>query len=298
MAKKYVVYTVVVGGYDEILQPIVIDDRFDYILFTAEKTFDRIGVWEIRSFDYHNDDKTRESRYPKMHPEVLLPEYEASLYIDANLSIAQKEIYDGFKSFCEQDEDWAGILLWESIYEQAFYIMANRLDKEITVFEICHKLREEGYPRHNELHENNVIYRKNNEVCKRINEMWWDLYCRFSRRDQLSLDYALWKHPEVRLGMILPRGERAIDSGRFYYNHHNNSADATRHIKVGHFEFVRDKIRAILSEKRKSFEDFHYWLYGQPLFISRVLLFLWGMVYTPKCLVRFWKRRGLLITPN
>lgn len=32
--KKKVIYTVLVGGYDNLMQPQVIDDSFDYICFT------------------------------------------------------------------------------------------------------------------------------------------------------------------------------------------------------------------------------------------------------------------------
>ena len=34
--KKCVIYTAMVGGYDEIMQPLVVDDRFDYILFSND----------------------------------------------------------------------------------------------------------------------------------------------------------------------------------------------------------------------------------------------------------------------
>ncbi|MBR5328436.1 MAG: hypothetical protein IKV31_07870 [Paludibacteraceae bacterium] len=43
--KKYAIYTAMVGGYDEIMQPTVIDDRFDYILFSNDIKEDRVGVW-------------------------------------------------------------------------------------------------------------------------------------------------------------------------------------------------------------------------------------------------------------
>ena len=34
--KDFVVYTVLTGGYDNILQPLVVDDRFDFILFSND----------------------------------------------------------------------------------------------------------------------------------------------------------------------------------------------------------------------------------------------------------------------
>ena len=42
------IYTSVVGSYDDIRQPLIIDERFDYVLFTDNVTVDRIGVWQVR----------------------------------------------------------------------------------------------------------------------------------------------------------------------------------------------------------------------------------------------------------
>ena len=44
------IYTCIVGGYDELQQPAVVEDGFDFICFVGmgEKTLDRIGVWGVR----------------------------------------------------------------------------------------------------------------------------------------------------------------------------------------------------------------------------------------------------------
>ena len=41
---KGVIYTSLVGSYDNVRQPLVIDERFDYLLFTDNVTTDMIGV--------------------------------------------------------------------------------------------------------------------------------------------------------------------------------------------------------------------------------------------------------------
>ena len=43
---KYVIYTCIVGGYDELLQPAVTDPDFDFVCFVGrgEKTADRIAM--------------------------------------------------------------------------------------------------------------------------------------------------------------------------------------------------------------------------------------------------------------
>lgn len=45
--KDFVIYTVLVGGYDDVLQPKVVDDRFDYILFSNDFKETKQGIWNI-----------------------------------------------------------------------------------------------------------------------------------------------------------------------------------------------------------------------------------------------------------
>ena len=280
---KFVVYTVMVGGYDEILQPIVVDERFDYVLFTDVKKAERLGIWEIRTFDYHHDDKTRESRYPKMHPEELLPEYVASLYIDANVQIVDARLYEKVISLNEELVDWAGIspypaVLQDCIYEHAYWVVVNELESEKSMLELCHFLRKEGYPRHGGLFENNAIFRKNNERCRRTNALWWNMYGRFSRRDQLTLGYALWKNPDVKVDLLLPRGERVFSSPWFCAVSHTTEGMKRRIVKPSRMAHFRTRLRVGMPEKFERFRDFHYKLYALPVPIARVCLFLWGLV--------------------
>lgn len=47
------------------------------------------------------------------------------------------------------------------------------------------------------LTENNVIYRKHKDPrCIKVMEDWWYMVENYSRRDQLSLFYVLWKNGE------------------------------------------------------------------------------------------------------
>ena len=54
--KKIAIYTAVIGGYDDIRQPKVVDERFDYYLFTDHIETDFIGVWRLMSIPYSNPD--------------------------------------------------------------------------------------------------------------------------------------------------------------------------------------------------------------------------------------------------
>ncbi|MCR4859335.1 MAG: DUF616 domain-containing protein, partial [Bacteroidales bacterium] len=67
---KIAIYTCIVGGYDELQQPRVLEEGFDFICFVGrgEKTAERIGVWEIRELPESLGDPALDSRWPKMHP--------------------------------------------------------------------------------------------------------------------------------------------------------------------------------------------------------------------------------------
>ena len=289
-----------VGGYDKVEQPLVVDERFDYVLFTDVVKTERMGVWQVRAVPYFHEDFTRYSRYPKMHPEELFSEYAASLYIDANLQIVSRDLYDQCVAFYEQGVDWGGVKhpnppYADCIYDHAFVVLACGLDTERTVFRWCHRLRKEGYPQNNGLYENNVIFRINNEACRQVDESWWQLYCDYSRRDQLSLFYVFWKHPSLRHELLLPEDERAVNSKWLKLSLHGNVAPKTRTVKQGFLEHARTRLRSAANiEKRLKWNKFHYRLYGLPLPIAFAILNLWSLfavvVYGPRIKYEAYKR--------
>ena len=89
---KYAIYTAIVGGYDKINQPKVVDNRFDYILFSNDLEDVRVGVWQVKKIFYDNEIQTKIARYVKTHPEELLPEYEFTIWMDSNLIITTNYI--------------------------------------------------------------------------------------------------------------------------------------------------------------------------------------------------------------
>lgn len=56
------------------------------------------------------------------------------------------------------------------------------------------KYEREGHPARGGLNESGVILRRHNARTERFNNAWWDELCRYSCRDQLSLNYVLRKH--------------------------------------------------------------------------------------------------------
>ena len=287
MGKQFAIYTACIGAYDNICQPKYIDGRFDYILFTDEPKEKHIGVWEVRKVDYSNSDKTRIARYVKTHPHTLLPQYEATVWLDANLEITSPFIYERSIELCESKTQLASIKhpTRDCIYDEAYWVYG--LDSEIKIFEWCHFLRNIGYPRHNGLYETNVLFRINDENVADLNEQWWKAILEHSRRDQLSLNYLLW-NSAIPHDYILPPGEHAVNSKHICKRLHNNVASTSgrRSLQQTKWEHFRNRCRMGLPSKHDSFQKVHYFLYQLPVKMGMALLNLWTIyaiiIYGPR----------------
>lgn len=196
--KKYVIYTALTGGYDNLIQLSCVSPEFDYICFTDSISEKFNGIWEMRPIPNVTDDKQRLSRYPKMHPHILLPEYEYSVYIDARVDIISQGFYDII-----EDKISKGIMLSgvrhpdrDCVYEEFFAVYHLRKETNLGLLKKEYKfLRDNNFPDHIGLFEAGLILRKHNDASIIAqNETWWQLVNTYSKRDQLSYTYTLWKN--------------------------------------------------------------------------------------------------------
>lgn len=294
MVKKFAVYTALIGGYDHIHQPNYVDANFDYILFSDEINDISTGIWQVRKVEYKNCDKTRIARYVKTHPEILLPEYEATLWIDASILITSPYIYNQITHLFQSGIQFASVRhpYRNCIYDEAYYVYG--LDREKNIFNWCHYLRSINYPRNCGLFESSLIYRRNDHLMKNVDENWWNCIVNYSRRDQLSY-YVLWKNP-LNISYLLPEGEHMACSPNIQVQKHKNISKQSgrRGVKESFLEHARNRCRCGMEEKKEQFKEFHYWLYGLNPSIARILLCLWGwyalVVYGAIIKYRAYKR--------
>ena len=88
---RKVIYTCLTCDYDRLQQPATVDPSYDYICFTETEGQD--GVWQLRKIPFDSPDPVSRSRYPKILAHKVLPEYEYSVYMDANICIVSPEFY-------------------------------------------------------------------------------------------------------------------------------------------------------------------------------------------------------------
>lgn len=236
--KEYAVYTSLVGSYDEIRQPFIVDERFDYLLFSDNVSVDRIGVWKVRPILHLEGDNMLNSRFVKCNPTKALPDYEASLYIDANIQIASKHVYDRVFELLREGVEWGGIQHPDQgcSYEEMCAIVDLKWVHDYDVVDWYGRMKRDGFPEDWGLYENNVIFRRHTPKIEAIGDLWWQTLVSGCKRDQFSLMYALWKY-QPTMDYFLPKGEcPRLNSSNFRYYEHNPHK---RVLKLGVHERIR-----------------------------------------------------------
>ena len=221
MTDKIAIYTCIVGAYDELLQPRVLEKDFDFICFVGagEKKADRIGVWEIRELPVNHGDAVLDSRWPKMHPHRLLPDYECSVWIDGNIALLDGTLYHAARTKRAEGTLYGGVSHpdRDCTYEEARKCFDM---KYLTVFGLLRVwafLWLHGLPRHAGLNENNLIFRRHGDpAVVALDELWWDRVLHLSRRDQLSLMWCL-RRCGIARDFLLPPGRNTRNHPGFKY---------------------------------------------------------------------------------
>lgn len=195
---KYVIYTSITGKYDNLPQYSVCHPDFDYICFSNDYPDGSTqGIWKIKHIPYTSKNNILLSRFVKLLPHKVLKNYEYSLWIDSNLIIKTSEFYSYVLTRIKEEGLWYGIKHHkrDCIYDESFECIKKAYTSYFETRKQLKVLKKTGYPSHFGLFENNIILRKHSHpVITVIDEEWWSIFNKYSKRDQLSLFYLFWKH--------------------------------------------------------------------------------------------------------
>src|SRR5678816_511500 len=85
--KSVVVYTAILGNYDELRPPLVVDPDLDYMAFVDDWITEVPAPWVRMSYSGDPRDPRLTAKFIKTHPHLLCPQYEVSLWIDGAFRI-------------------------------------------------------------------------------------------------------------------------------------------------------------------------------------------------------------------
>ena len=184
---KLQVYTVCVGGYDR-LQP---QPRQRGVSYAAVTDGEVVEPWTKIPIEQANGSPRRASRRPKILAHEFFSPDATTLYIDANIKLADPR---GLAQTMLKSRPEAQLFLIHhnerrAVSEEADAVMRMGLDDRRTVHEYMTRY-EDLLESEKHLAWGGCILRR--PGCELFNRCWWDEYCSGPMRDQLSLPYALW----------------------------------------------------------------------------------------------------------
>ncbi|MEA4851981.1 MAG: DUF616 domain-containing protein [Paludibacter sp.] len=198
-----VIYSVIVGDYDEILDPVYISEGCDYILFTDNKNI-KSDIWKIHLLPELDFDNIRRARHVKIMAHQYLDEkYDCSIYVDGRTFI-----YGDIKQLVNSLQGNLVVFITHSfntltIRDEAKMCLKCNVVTEFEVNKQLNKYFNDGFPDNIGMVETGLLIRNHNHPkVKGLMNIWWQEIREETTRDQLSIMYVLWK-TEFELYSIL-----------------------------------------------------------------------------------------------
>lgn len=234
--KKTAIYTCLFGGYDHLLLPkSSIKEEADFFCFTDTNIhsdlFKTINTLPQSSSPVVN------SRFPKINSHIVLPDYDFTIYLDANLLLIANSL-ENFLSLMLKDAS-IGRFRHNSrncIYKEAEVIMKRGLAPHGQVMNMINRYKAEGFPENYGLGANSVIFRDQRDPSvAKFNEAWWAEFLNGPKRDQLSFDYVKWK-----------TGQKTFEYPALW-------SDNSFVVRISHSHPANHKDMSVISPKRNLF---------------------------------------------
>lgn len=196
---KIVVYTCITGGYDGLMEPLVVTPGVDYICFTDNLAM-KSKTWKIRPMpeELKGLSNVKQQRGVKILAHRYLPDYDISVWVDGAVQV-KGNIKEYLKSL---DFKNFSVFIPEHPVRKCIYaekdacvkIKKIKGDEVALADKQMKRYKDENFPVNYGLVQTNVMMRRHNDpYCKELMEKWWEELKDYSHRDQLSFNYALWK---------------------------------------------------------------------------------------------------------
>lgn len=190
--EKICVYTTLYGDRDNLLPIPDKVEGVDYVCFTDRER--EASGWQLRIIDPGLGDFNLNAKIFKILPHVYLSEYDASIFMDANTLMLGR--IDRMLDCCIRN---GSFVMWqhplrEDIYMEASAIIGFYRHSPAKLLEQISTYADDGLPDNVGLAEASFMWRRHNDPkITALMQRWWKEILRFSKRDQLSLGYLMWK---------------------------------------------------------------------------------------------------------
>jgi len=207
---KIAVYTANIGGCIKFYEPTILENDVDYIYFTDDKNI-KSDKWTvvyientIETTDVSPGSRSLAKRIKMLFWEYLTG-YDWVVWIDAH----NKILSDGFCSYIDTIPSTIDAVFkpnpWPrncknkrtSVYAEIRELRKMHLEDADTLARWKEELQKLNFPANEYgLFETNIIFWRYNSknITRDFNQEWWDLSTKRFRRDQLTINYLIWKY--------------------------------------------------------------------------------------------------------
>ena len=219
---KKVVYSVIIGQYDKISN---FNKQKGYNYFLFSDIYYKDTNWTIipisKLIKKKKISKKKMTRYFKLFPHLFFKYYELSIYLDASYVIKGdlnelllRALNPSFDLYFLQH--YGGY----KVFKEFSAVIHHKKDTKEIINKVKKRYIKEKFPDNLGLTENCIIIRKhNNKKIIKLMKFWWNEIKNYSYRDQLSLNYAIWKsHLHLKIYYL----SKKFIKNYFSYRQHSN----------------------------------------------------------------------------
>lgn len=192
---KKVVYTCIFGDYDQLKEPLKHDPSFEHICFTDSPEKIKSAHWKVIPVYPNKEglDNTRCSRKRKILFQEYFPDYDIVIWIDASIQIRCHLTSFAMSRLNNVDMAIMTHPGRDCLYEEGQLCAEIGKDNAAIISKQMHYYKSQNFPTNAGLVATGVIIRRNKENVRNLMAKWWEQIDKFSKRDQLSFNYVLWK---------------------------------------------------------------------------------------------------------
>ncbi|TCK68827.1 uncharacterized protein DUF616 [Winogradskyella wandonensis] len=221
MGYKVAIYTAIFGEKDKIKSPLgyLESPHVDYYLITDDKDLTS-NVYNIIYKKPVYDDITKNARYYKIIGLDQFKDYDFVIWHDANLQVIHSKIIEITDAVADKSIAFFKHPDRDCIYDEAVKCIMLDKDNPFKIFRQVIGYYLKGIRGSIGLYETTIVVKNNDLISRPFLEFWWNELKSKSRRDQISLPYALKKF-NVIPGII--KGNREQNDYAIYSKHsHDN----------------------------------------------------------------------------
>ncbi|WP_170941668.1 glycosyltransferase [Cellvibrio mixtus] len=201
---RVAIYTALIGGHDVLVEPECVPQHCDFFVFSDSDISSKI--WKQKPINYHCNDRVKTARFIKLHPHLFFPDYEYSIWIDANIELTKDLTHlldglDGKLAVASFPHPYRSC-----IYEEGISCIGMKKDNPHTIQSQLQRYQSLGIPENLGLWETCILARRHNEQNSvDLMTAWWSEIQLYSRRDQISLPAVSFIN-NIKIKSLAPSG--------------------------------------------------------------------------------------------